>query len=34
MFLIYQVVIHEGTLESAKLDGIQPAPEGKFFRVP
>jgi hypothetical protein len=34
MFLIYQVVIHEGTLESAKLDGIPPAPEGKFFRVP
>lgn len=34
IFLIYQVVIHEGDLESAKLDGVPPAPEGKFFRVP
>lgn len=34
LFLIYQVVIHEGTLESAKLDGIPPSKQNGFFKVP
>lgn len=34
LFLIYKVVIHQGTLESAKLDGIPPSQQNGLFKVP
>jgi len=34
LFLIYKVVIHEGTLESAQLDGLPPSKENGVFKVP